>query len=402
MTVQRPTAGDAIRVVPSRMSRTGETLRLIRAMGQASVSDLAEAMGVARSTVVERLDRLRTQGLVTSVGERTPMGRGRPAALYEFRAAAGVLLTCHVGMTGTRVGLTDLAGSVMSHRLVELDIELGPEPVLDVVEETMHHLLQQTGAPDIEIYGIGVGLPGAVELSSTRVSRQPWTSYPIAARLSERFGAPSFVDQDVNLLALGEQTAAWPDSSVVLCVKVGTVIGCGIVIDGRIVGGTDGLAGEIGHSRIAGREDVCACGNRGCLNAVAGGRALARDLATQGFATVHARDVVALAREGVPAAQLAIRQAGRDIGTVLAGAVNLLNPHVIALWGYLLEAKRPLVAGIRETLYQQATPSATHDLQLVSAELGATTGLRGAAIMVAEQVLSPEEIDRRLEKSSRA
>lgn len=380
--------------VASRISRSGEALLRIRMHGRATVSELVEDMGLARSTVLERVDRLRRHGLVRIVDSQSN-GRGRPATTYEFEPRAGLILTCHVGMTGMRLGVTDLAANLIADRLIDQDIELGPEVVTSTIESGFAELLKEIGETDSRVDGIGVGLPGSVELSSTSAVDPSWTSFPMARRLSTRFEAPSFVDQDVNMLALGE-TQAWPTARVLMCVKVGTVIGCGVVVDGQIVFGADGLAGEIGHTRIPGRDDVCACGSRGCLSAVAGGRALAEQLAALGHEARHARDVVRLAEEGVPEAQLLIRQAGRDIGTVLAGAVNLLNPRVIALWGYLVGAEEPLVAGIRETLYPEATPSATHHLQLVSSELGENTGLSGAAIMVADQILAPAAIDVRL------
>ena len=110
--------------------------------------------------------------------------------------------------------------------------------------------------------------------------------------------------------------------------------------------------------------------------------------------------MVRLVEEGTVEAIAEVRQAGRHIGAVLAGAVNLLNPRTIALWGYLAGAEEVLVAGIRETLYREATPAATGRLRLVDSELGDVTGLRGAALMVAEQILSPDSIDRRLALSA--
>lgn len=388
--------------VAGRVSRTGETLLHIRRQGSATVSELASTMGVARSTVAERLDRLRAHGLV-HIEPAEINGRGRPAATYTFAPDAGCLLTCHLGMTGMQLGVCDLAAQLLVSTTVDLEIEQGPQVVVDAMADAFGELLSELGSAAEQIYGIGVGLPGPVELASTAVVEgHSWSKYEIADRLSERFGAPAFVDQDVNLLALGEQKGAWPDTRVLLCLKVGSVIGCGIVIDGRIVDGSSGLAGEIGHTGIAGHDEPCGCGNRGCLNTVAGGRALVARLTDEGLALDHVRDIVRLCDEGVSQARLAIRQAGRDIGTVLAGAVNLLNPGVVALWGYLAGAEEHLMAGLRESLYKGANPSASRHLQLVSTELGDTTGLAGAALMVVEQVLAPHAIDRRLDAAERA
>lgn len=380
--------------VGSRVSRTGELLARIRDGGEATVSELAESVGLARSTVNERLERLLAHGLL-EVADPVVVGRGRPASVYRFAPNAGHILACHVGVTGSRLAVTDLAGAVLVDRDLDLDVGRGPESVTDAIATELAAMLDELGS-DAPTYGVGIGIPGAVELATAGHDGGAWADHALGDELSRRFVAPTAVARDVELMALGERTGAWPDAAVLLCLKVGTVIGCGIVIDGRIVGGSDGLAGELGHVQVPGRDAMCACGNRGCLNVVAGGGALVRELAGQGFDVAHARDVARLASARVPEAVAAVRQAGRDIGGALASAVNLLNPTVVALWGYLLEAEEPLLAGIRETLYRAAVPASTRRLQLVSAELGRNTGVRGAAIMVAEHVLAPDAIDRRI------
>lgn len=387
--------------VSSRVSRSGEILLHLRRAGQATVSELADAMGMARSTVVERLDRLRDHDLIRTVDRRTN-GRGRPAASFEFEPHAGLILSAHVGMTGARLGVSDLAADLHGHSFVDIDIAEGSERVIEAIAVGLDDLRDTVGLRGDRLFGVGVGLPGSIELAAIQTSGSQWSTHPVKAHLARHFGAPVYADQDVNLLALGEQVQGWPKVSSLLCVKVGSVIACGIVAGGRIVAGAEGLAGDIGHTRIAGRTEPCVCGNLGCLNAVSGGAALVRQLAEQGLAVAHVRDVVSLAQEGSVPARAAIRQAGRDLGTVLAGAVNLLNPGVIALWGYLVGDEESLLAGIRETLYQGATPSATRNLQLVSSELGDTTGLTGSALMVAEQVLAPQAIDLRLDAVERA
>lgn len=384
-----------MRLVSPLRAGSGEALGHVRRMGSPTVSDLVEAMGLARSTVGERIERLARHGFVRRV-EAPVTGRGRPATTYCFDPRAGLILSAQVGMTGVRLGVSDLEGTLVVHRLVEGSIDRGVAAVIGAVEQGFSRLLRSLGEQRPSVHGIGVGLPGAVELRSLDASGGVWDDYPIASRLTSRFDAPTFVDQDVNLLALGEHSTRPTAPGALMCVKVGSVIGCGVVVDGRIIAGADGVAGEIGHTRVPGRNELCGCGNRGCLNAAAGGTALAARLTAAGYRAGHPRDVVQLANDGVVPAIAAVRQAGRDLGTVLAGAVNLLNPRIIAFWGYLVGAEEVLFAGIRETLYQEANPAATHRLDLVSTELADLTGLRGASVMVAEQILAPEAIDQRL------
>lgn len=381
----------------SRVDRVGEVLNLVRTGSARTLTELAASMGLARSTVGQRVDRLVLHGLLRTADDVSTQ-RGRPPTVLEFNADAGVVLVAHLGMSGARAAATDLSGTILADAAVSAPISSGPETVFDRLEAEFDRLLGAAGRDRDDVLGIGIGLPGAIELSTARpagdAAAPSWDDYPIASRLSSGFGAPTLIDNDLNALALGEQRACWPDADVLLCLKVGTVIGCGIVVCGQAVRGAQSLSGEIGHTWVPGKDAPCLCGNVGCLNAVAGGGALAAALSAQGLPTAHASDVARLAREGVPAAVQAVRAAGRDIGEVLAGAVNLLNPGVIAVWGYLAEAEEPLFAGIRETVYRRSLPAATRTLQLVRARLGDNAGVRGAAMMVIDDILAPDAVDR--------
>jgi glucokinase len=364
-----------------------------------TIAELASAMGMARSTVVQRVDHLVAAGLVVSgpAGSEYPGGRGRPAALVRFNPASGVVLVAQMGMTGSRVAVTDLNGTMLTERFEACPIEAGPTAVIGHLEESLEAVLTDAGRARTDVRGVGVGVPSAVELStarSTGTTRGPsWDGISVTGRLREHFGAPAFGDNDVNLLALGEQRSGWPDTDVLLCLKVGSVIGCGTVIRGEVVRGAQGLAGSIGHVPVAGDETPCRCGNVGCLDAVASGRALVARLQASGLAVRDPQHLAELARDGVPEAARAVRAAGRCIGEVIAHAVNLLNPGVIAVWGYLADAEAELLAGVRERVYQRSLPSATRSLQLVRAKLGDGAGLVGAAKLVLSNILSPRAVD---------
>lgn len=383
---------------PSRLrtARSGELLNLVRRGQARTTSELAAHMGWARSTVAERVELLTKYGLLESA---TPVtnGRGRPASTLEFNADGGLVLALQAGVSGTRVAVTNLDAQVLWSHVLDLGISSDPDQVLTALHRQFVRALDEIGEDPARLYGVGIGLPGKVELATTpQGSREPvrsWLDYPVAQQLSSTFGIPAYIDQDVNLLALGEQRTAWPDADVFLCVKVGTVIGCGVVVNGSVVRGAAGLAGEIGHTHVPGRDDVCACGNSGCLNVVAGGGALARKLSTAGHDVSNARDVARLARDGNVHAAQAVRAAGRDIGTALAGVINVLNPEVITVWGYLADAQDHLFTGMRESIYQRAVPAATQRLRVERARFGDEAGIHGASMAVVEKVLEPQAVD---------
>jgi predicted NBD/HSP70 family sugar kinase len=222
-----------------------------------------------------------------------------------------------------------------------------------------------------------------------------WDGFSIPIWFADRYGdAVVLVDNDANIMALGEHWMHWRHIEHLLFVKVGTGIGCGIVAGRRIHRGAQGAAGDIGHVRLRDQDHVvCRCGNVGCLEAVAGGRALAERLTSEGLEAHDSRDVIELVRAGNPTAIRMVREAGRQLGDALAGCVNFFNPGVIVIGGDLGEAHAQLLAGVREVTFQRSLPLATRDLRTVPSRLGDRAGIIGAAVMVVEEILAPAAID---------
>jgi predicted NBD/HSP70 family sugar kinase len=270
--------------------------------------------------------------------------------------------------------------------------------VLGWLEETFDALLKQANRTRDDVRGVGVGVPGPVEFVTGTPVAPPimpgWDGYGVAAHLRERYGAPVLVDNDVNIMALGEYWARWRDTAHLLFVKVGTGIGCGVITDGRIHRGAQGAAGDIGHIHVPDHDDViCRCGNLGCLEAVAGGGAMAARLSEAGIPAENSRDVVRHVRDGRPEAMRLVRQAGRELGGVLASAVNFFNPGVIVIGGDIAHADEHLLAGVREVVYRRSTALATRSIRIARSTLDDRAGVIGAAVMVIEAVLAPDAVD---------
>jgi len=380
-----------------RPTGAGEMFQMLRDGQPRTRADLASVTGQARSTIAARIDLLMSAGLVAPAGEASSTG-GRPPTTFAFRPGARVVLAVDLGATHARLAVTDLASTVLAEIEAPLAIADGPDVVLAWVAEHGDKLLETAGRTRDELVSVGVGLPGPVEHSTGRPINPPimpaWDDVDVPGILQRHFGTAVLVDTAVNIMALGEHRTAWPDVTDLLFVKVATGIGSGIIADGQLRRGAQGAAGDIGHIAVPHAPDVpCRCGNVGCLEAVASGQAVATALRAAGLEAQTSADVVALVRSGDLAASRAVRQAGRDIGSVLAACVSLLNPSIIVIGGVLAEAGEHLIAGIREVVYQRSLPLATQHLRIVTSHARARAGVLGASAMAIDHVLSPAAID---------
>lgn len=383
---------------PNGYSRAGDVFQLLRDGRAWTRAELAAITGLARSTVATRIEMLSAAGLIGPAGEAVSSG-GRPPSRFAFQPSARVILAVDVGATHMLVALLDLGGSVLSELREYIDISAGPTPVLDQMLELCGQIFTRAGRHERELMGIGIGLPGPVEHSTGKPASPPimpgWDGFDVPGYVQERFDVDVLVDNDVNIMATGERASYWPDVENLLFIKVATGIGAGIISGGLLQRGADGTAGDIGHVRVPrGGEVMCRCGNFGCLEAMASGPAVAAALTSAGVPATTGEDVLELARRGNLAAITAMRQAGRDLGDVLAASVNLLNPSVIVIGGGLSSAGEYLMAGVREIVYQRSLPLATARLRIVQSMAGGHAGVLGAGHMVIDHVLSPASVER--------
>jgi predicted NBD/HSP70 family sugar kinase len=378
---------------------TGEIFQLLRDGRARTKAELAVLTGLARSTVSTRVDALLAAGLLRPAGEAVSTG-GRPPARVAFNPLAGVIVAMDLGATRATVALCDLAANVIASESRPLDIADGPEAVLDTAMADAQRLLDEHDMDPSALAGVGVGVPGPVEHSTGRPTNPPimpgWDRFDVPHYIQAHFKVPVYVDNDVNILALGEQALSWPGVADLIFVKVSTGIGAGIISGGELQRGAQGSAGDIGHVQVPySRDSPRTPGDQRDLEAIASGTAIAADLRTQGIEVSGGYDVVDLVRAGNAAAIMAIRQAGREIGEVLATVVNMLNPSVIVIGGSIAAVGEHLIAGVREVVYRRSIPLATQHLGIVQSQSDERAGAIGAAIMVIQQVLSPEQVERR-------
>jgi predicted NBD/HSP70 family sugar kinase len=362
-------------------------LSLLRADGPQTRAQLAERSGLARSTVALRLEALIASGLVVHAGGGASSG-GRPPSVLAFNRSARLAIGVDLGATHGLVALVDLGGTVLDTAAKDLAIGDGPVPVLDWVVDTTRRLLKGAKRPISDVVGIGIGVPGPVEHTTGRPTNPPimpgWDRFDVPGYVQRSIDVPVLVDNDVNVLALGERAVAWPGEDDLFFVKVSTGIGAGIISGGRLQRGAKGSAGDLGHVLVPSSDGAD-------LEAMASARAVARRLTEQGIPAETSSDVLALASRGDPVVLAAIRQAGRDIGEAVASCVNLLNPSVVVVGGSMARTGEYLLAGVREVVYGRSTPLATQELTITSSRGGVAGGALGAATLVIQNALEPEE-----------
>ncbi|WP_436499167.1 ROK family transcriptional regulator [Actinokineospora sp. HUAS TT18] len=365
----------------------GEVFQLLRE-GQAETrSDIARLTGLSRTAVSLRVNQLIEHRLVVERAEGGSTG-GRPPVRLEFHATGAVVLAAAVGASRAQFAVCDLAGRILASSAVASGFTEGPDAALAAVIRQLDGLLVAAGRTHGDVRGIGVSIPGVVDRVTGRIVSRPvapgWDKVEVPEVLGARFPVPVVVENDVNVLALAEHKAQ-PAIDDLVMIKASTGVGVAIIADGRLVRGAVGASGEIGHTKIGG-DRVCRCGATGCLEAYAGGWALARELGV-----ADARAVGDLVRARDPRALRAIRDAGRRIGEVVSGVVNLLNPAAIVVSGDIVSDG--LVAGIRELAYQQSTDVATRGLTIEASTLDDQAALAACVVMILDDLLSPDAID---------
>ncbi len=386
-----------------------QVITYVRKARSVTRPEIASSTGLSRTLATKYIDVALELNLLQS-GEVGQSTGGRAPRLLNFNSHAGAILVAEVGATGFNVAASDLNGNLLGNTFTRVEISEGPEAVLSMVESSFDDLVASLKIRNL--WGIGIGVPGPVEFATGLPISPPimpgWDKYPVRERFSTRYKAPVWVDNDVNLMALGEHALRNdPITNELIFVKIGSGIGAGILTHGQLHRGAQGCAGDIGHIALPSKENVqCRCGNLGCLEAVSGGLALIRDaeIATSNNKSdylgarkktkrrIDVQDVIEGSNNGDRWCVERVVKVGSDLGSVLATLVNFHNPSLIVLGGSVSAAGDKLLASIRETVLSRSLPLATRDLQIRISDFPIESGLVGAVEMVINELFSSKNL----------
>lgn len=386
---------------PVNLHRLGR-LRVLQALtdaGELSRADLARRTGLSRATISSVIGDLIDGRLVREEAATAPTTEprlGRPPLTLSLLPSAAYVVGVDVGHDHVRTVLSDLVGTPIWDESVTLNVDNRAEETLTAATNLINRALRQTNNDRASVLGIGVGIACPVDRHSGRLRAEGimpgWVGIKPGDELAARTGLTVRVINDANACLLAERrygaAQTWDN---VVYVRLSSGIGAGVVCDGHMLLGQDGLAGELGHITIEPNGSVCRCGNRGCLETIASPTAIAALLSRSWARTVTNTELVMLIQAGDRGAIRAVEDAGEAVGRALAMTVTMLDPRLIVVGGELAVAGDVLLNSMRRGLQRNTVRSHHSKLQIIIGALGDSASVRGAAALVladAPQLLS--------------
>ncbi|GGD26353.1 sugar kinase [Microbacterium faecale] len=376
-------------------------VNLVRTREAVTRPEIGRLTGLGRGVVTQRIDHAIDMGFLEDA-DLAPSTGGRSARTLRFRAERGRIIVCALGAQHIHVGITDLEGNIVDDTHVVWQIAQGPQATLERAIVLVDELVTQHGERDV--WAVVVGLPGPVDFATGRPVAPPimpgWNEFDVRAPFEERYEAPVWVDNDVNMLVLTEREGRRAPHEDMIYMKIGSGVGSALLSRGRLHRGANGSAGDIGHVRIAGAEEQCRCGKTGCLEAVAGGWALIRDAEraiADGATSVLADRVAAgeplqpehitlAVRDGDALALKLVQTSARVAGDALAVLVNMFNPKTIIIGGAIASAGEVMLAEVRQRIYELSLPLATRDLVIDTSRKDQSAPISGGAELAIEEL----------------
>jgi predicted NBD/HSP70 family sugar kinase len=353
-------------------------LDLVRQHEPVARLKLAKLMDLTPASVTNLANELIAAGLMRQAGlmPNQEQRAGRPSQLIELAAEARLTLAMYLGVARPAVGIVDLRGKVIAARNLPLELAMmASRENLDAIIRHARSFLQAQNLSPGRLLGVGVGIPNI-----------PWGSFPVSRIVGEAFDCPVLVEHIVRTMTLSEYVHVFKRSlHSMIFVDISYGIGAGIIFNGELWRGATGRAGELGHVYVTDRPVVCRCGNRGCLEAVAGERAVvqqARLIMPELIDRTHEDSldhVIQAARQGNEAAVDLFKQTGELLGLGLADLINVINPQLIVIGGKMVQVGSLILDAVYEVIRQRSQSGRDESIQVCASRLGPQAGLVGAA-----------------------
>ena len=366
-------------------------LDLIRSGEATTRNDLLERLGWSRITLARRLEELLNASSIMSVGQLDSRG-GRPPETFAVKPDSGVLLALDIGGSHSMVAITDLVSNILSVDQADIGPSQGPAEIFDWAGQVVDHMLDRLGKTRADVLGIGVGVPGPVDVTTGRLASPQvdaqWDGVAARDYFASRYGhAVLAVDRDVNVMTLAEARRGTVKYRDIVGIKAGIGIGLGFVLDGAVYRGARGGAGDLSRPRIGG-------GRLQRLETVASGAVMRAELVARGYKVRTGADIVELADRGDHRTLSLLEETGTILGQTLADIVGLINPEAVIVGGSLAAAGDAFLTPIRDAIYAGAREFATRDLVVERSGLGAVAGLTGASLLAQAALFEPARISR--------
>lgn len=371
-----------------------QLLGLVASGEATSRAALARITGMARSTVGHYVDRLLELGLCDEV-EESAGERGRPPRRLTIGSRSLWSVVIDVGSRRSTVGFFKLDERLQRSQDLTVSVTAGAQPLLDDALGVISVLREELGLHATDIAMVVVSVPAPVDVEGTRIAHRSamlsWAGFPIAGYLSTALGCRVVVENDANVLAVGEAAARDGEQTPLLLLALSAGIGAGVVMAGGVVHrGSDGVAGDVGHIRSVRQPGVpCVCGRTGCVGASASLRAIITNLGIEGSSY---RERLGELRRRIeahdPDTRESIREAAGAIGELAAMMVDVLNPRSLVITGDMVDLNDDVISIIRSEVYSNALPAATARLTIKRSAEQRQPALQGGVRLARQWLLS--------------
>ncbi len=378
-------------------------LNLIKDKDPVSRADISKITKLTRSTVSSIVDYLIKKDLIKEIG-LSSSGLGRKAILLELNSKAYYSIGVDLGTLHTTIVITDLLGRIEKIIEYPTDCQQDKDKVIEKLIATIRNIINNFGIKRKKIAGIGVAAPGLINEEGTMLITPNfgWRDTPLRGILKKEFHIPLFIDNNVNVMALAEsEFGKGQGVKNFVFINVGMGIGAGIVINGELFPGKTNCAGEIGHTTVDYNGPKCSCGNKGCLEVMASGPAIAKraieaikegkksliyELANYDLNKISAEIVAKAANQGDKLGRSIMEETGEYLGTGVANIINLFNPELVIIGGGIARAGDLIFEPLKKAVQKRAFSVSAEVAKIIPVSLGKDCTVIGAAALVLKEM----------------